>query len=100
MSEFVQPDRIFQIPYEDGDLQISPAHDVIHAFRQIGAFVFKYWDCENRRFLNIAIEQPAVDYLVEHCEVAVAERATMSHSEHENWIEYQASILERNIDAE
>lgn len=57
----ILPDRIYEIPIEDGVLRASPEFDIIHRWKKLGFSLMRYWDAENQSLHNVAKEEKGID---------------------------------------
>ena len=100
MSEFVQPDKIHQIPMEDGTLDLCVSYDVLHRWERLGFTMLKYWDQPNHTMCNVPINEAGAQFLIDECGIGVVDRPTMGHHEHEIYLSWSADQLEGGYDEE
>lgn len=96
MSEFVKPNRYFNVPTQVGELVVSPSHDILHHWHRNGAWMLKYMDQgpEGVHMKNVVIHQEAAEWLITHCDLEVCERTFMSTDEHEHYLQLQEASME------
>ncbi len=97
MNEFVRPDKMTTIPITGGEMNISPAHDFIHYWPRIGAYILKYVDTgeDGQRQCNVPLQKEQAEWLIEECGMEQPYiRTFMGAEEHNHFIEYQMTQLD------
>ena len=93
MSDWIRPDKIHLISIEDGELTLSPAYDVIHRWRRIGFNLLRYWDMENGKMCNIAVDDGGAEFLVQEVGLFAIERSDIFEHEHEIYLKWQVDTM-------
>lgn len=95
MSEFIRPPRVYTVPSQAGELQISLEHDILHHWEKVGAWMLKYIEAteEGISLKNIVLAEEGARWLIDNCGVVVCERDWISTQEHEHWLEFQTMTL-------
>ena len=95
MNEFVKDDKVYRVPIQDGELQMSPAHDFLHYFAPIGAWILKYLNAENNppTMHTLYLNNEQAEFLIENCELEVLHRKHIRYTEYQGWIEWLAGNL-------
>lgn len=88
---YIQPDKLFTIPIQGGELNISPSCDVMHHLPN-DAWMLKYWDLDSEppKLCNVFMDSGAAAALIEMCELEVCERKVMRNEEHSQWVGWAA----------
>ena len=89
LGEYVHDDLLYKIPAGDRELLIAPSIDVIHRFEAIGASILKYFDSPAGKMCYIPLDEAAVAYLHDECDVHIVERSEITVSEHEAVVSYK-----------
>lgn len=90
---YIQPDRITQVPIQDGELRLSPAFDVLHKFEPLGAYILKYWDSDSHGMSNVMMTDASADFLVAEAGLMVVERPFITASEHDALLQWRTAQL-------
>lgn len=93
MSEWIIPDKIHLVPIEGGELALSPAYDVIHRWRRVGFNVLRYWDMDNGKMCNVALDDAGTDYLVQEVGLFTIPRDKIYDHEHKMYIDWKTETM-------
>lgn len=93
MSEWIKPDKIHSVAIEDGELHLSPAYDVIHRWHQIGFNILRYWDMENGKMCNVAVDDGGAEFLMQAIGLFAIDRSDIFEHEHEIYLKWQADTM-------
>lgn len=98
MSEWIKPDKIHTVPIEDGELYLSPAYDVLHRWQKFGFNILRYWDMENGKMCNVAIDNAGAEFLIQAVGLFAIDREQPPHDgifehEHEIYLRWRADTL-------
>lgn len=98
MSEWVKPDKIHLIAIEDGELNVSPAYDVLHRWQSFGFNLLRYWDMNNSKMCNIAVDNAGAEFLMQAAGLFAIDReqepnAGIFEHEHEIYLKWMADTM-------
>lgn len=92
---YVQPDILSRIPIEGGELLVSPAYDVIHEFKPLGAYMLKYWNPENNGCSNVLLDRENATKLAAQTGLLIVQRPFIIASEHKIYLDWQVEQFDQ-----
>lgn len=93
MSEWVKPDLVHSVAIEGGELHLSPAYDVLHRWQRLGFNILRYWDVDNDKMCNIAVDDGGAEFLVQEIGLFAIDRTDIFEHEHEIYLSWQADTM-------
>lgn len=98
MSEWIKPDKIHTVPIEGGELHLAPSYDVLHRWKNIGFNILRYWDMENGKMCNVAVDNGGAEFLIETVGLFAIDREAPPNDgifehEHEIYIRWAAETM-------
>lgn len=98
MSEWIKPDKIHLVPIEGGELHVSAAYDVLHRWQSVGFNILRYWDMENGRMCNVAVDNGGAEFLMQQCGLFSIDREQPPNDgifehEHKIYIQWKSDTL-------
>ena len=94
---YVQPDKIYNVPIEDGFLHLSPAYDVLHHFQPIAAWILKYWNTESGGLSDVIMCEDSARFLIKACGIQVLERDSITEFEYERVLTWRTELLTDDV---
>ena len=93
MSEWIRPDKIHVVAIEGGELNLSPAYDVIHRWQRIGFNILRYWNMENNKMCNVALDDGGAEFLIQEVGLFAIARSEIFDHEHEIYLQWQSDTM-------
>lgn len=98
MKDWIKPDKIGLVPIEDGELHVSPAYDVIHRWRSLGFNLLRYWDMQNGKMCNVALDNAGAQFLMDQAGLFEIDREQEPNNyifvhEHELYLKWAAETM-------
>lgn len=98
MKDWVLPDKIHTVAIEDGELHLSPSYDVLHRWQSVGFNILRYWDMENSRLCNIAVDNGGAEFLMQAVGLFAVDREQPPNDgifvhEHEIYLKWRADTM-------
>lgn len=92
MSE-IRPDKIYQVPIEDGELYLSPQADHLHRWANLGFNILRYWNTDESTMHDVVMGDDSADNLERHAGIFSIPRTYFFTSEYEMYLDFKAEDL-------
>lgn len=94
---YIRPDVVTKVPIEGGELVLSPAYDILHAFPPLGAYMLKYFKPDGTGMANVLLDRTNAEKLAHGAGLIVVERTFITASENEMLIEWQMEKFDQTF---